>query len=81
MDSPSHRPGGPIKWTRPRDAWNSHGMTDPWGGFLVRGGSSQDGRKWLITMVSKFPKDRDVPLTNGRFMAYKWGLPATYELG
>ena len=26
----------------------------------------------------KSPKDRGVPLRNGRFMAYKWGLLATY---
>ena len=35
--------------------------------------------KWLVTMVSKCPKDRVVPLPNGRFMAYKWGLLTTYE--
>ncbi len=29
--------------------------------------------KWLITIVSKSPKDRVVPLPNGLFMAYKWG--------
>ena len=34
--------------------------------------------KWLITLVSKPPKDRVVPLTNGLFMAYKWGLLTTY---
>ena len=34
--------------------------------------------KWLITMVSKSPKDRVVPLINGLFMAYKWGLLSTY---
>ena len=41
-----------------------NGMTDPWGGFwYLPGGSSQEGRKWLISMViSKFPKDRGVPL-------------------
>ena len=43
------------------------------------GGSSQDLDTWLITIVSKSPKDRVVgPLTNGRFMAYKWGLLTTY---
>ena len=35
--------------------------------------------KWLITMVSKSPKNRVIPLPNGRFMAYKWGLLTTYE--
>ena len=29
--------------------------------------------------VSKSPKDRVVPLPNGRFMAYKWGLLTTYQ--
>ena len=31
----------------------------------VLGGSSQDSDTWLITMVSKSPKDRVVPLPNG----------------
>ena len=26
----------------------------------------------------KSPKDRVIPLPNGRFMAYKWGLLSTY---
>ena len=31
--------------------------------------------KWLITMVSFRPLNGVMgPLTNGRFMAYKWGL-------
>ena len=34
--------------------------------------------RWLITMVSKSPKDRVIPLPNGLFMAYKWGLLSTY---
>ena len=34
--------------------------------------------KWLITMVIVSPLSRVVPLTNGRFMAYKWGLLTTY---
>ena len=30
--------------------------------------------KWLITMVSKAPKDRVVgPIPNGLSVAYKWG--------
>ena len=27
----------------------------------------------------KSPKDRVIPLPNGRFIAYKWGLLTTYE--
>ena len=34
--------------------------------------------KWLITMLSKSPKDRVIPLPNGLFMAYKWGT-TTYK--
>ena len=35
--------------------------------------------KWLITMVNKSPKDRVVPLPNGLFMAYIWGVILTTE--
>ena len=34
--------------------------------------------KWLITMVIVSPLSRVVPLPNGLFMAYKWGLLTTY---
>ena len=33
--------------------------------------------KWLITMDSKSPKDRVIPIPNGLFMAYKWGMILT----
>ena len=37
-----------------------------WAWEDLLGGSSQDGRKWLITMVSKVsPLSRDIPLPNG----------------
>ena len=44
--------------------------------WLIQGpshlaGSSQEGRKWSITMVSFRPLDRVVPLATF-FMAYKW---------
>ena len=35
--------------------------------------------RWLITMVSKSPKDRVVPLPNGLLKAYKWQLLTTYK--
>ena len=38
------------------------------------GGSSQDGRKWLKSMVSFRPLTGFIPLPNGLFMAYKWRL-------
>ena len=42
-------------------------------------GSSQDGRKWLITMVIVSPLSRVVgPLPNGLSMAYEWGFLITY---
>ena len=42
------------------------------------GGSFFRTCKSLITMLGKSPKDRVVPLANGLFTAYKWGLPSTY---
>ena len=40
----------------------------------ILGGSSHDGRKWLITIVSKSPIPGVMgPLPNGLFMAYNWG--------
>ena len=33
---------------------------------------------WLITMVIVSPLSGVIPLPNGRFMAYKWGLLTTY---
>ena len=34
------------------------------------GGSSQDLDTWLLTLASRFAKDRVGPLPNGRFMVY-----------
>ena len=35
--------------------------------------------KWLITMVIVGPLSRVIPLPNGRFMAYKWGVITSYQ--
>ena len=35
--------------------------------------------KWLISMVIVSALSGFVPLTNGRFMAYKWGFLTTYK--
>ena len=34
--------------------------------------------KWLVTIVIVSPISRVVPLQNGLFMAYEWGLLTTY---
>ena len=34
--------------------------------------------KWIITMVIGSPLYGVIPLINGLFMAYKWGLLTTY---
>ena len=67
-----------------RNPWDSMGMVKNGKGlttFSLLGGSSHDGRKWLITMVKKSPKDRVflhfqmafLPLHGGN----KWGAIRT----
>ena len=77
MDSPSHRHGGPIKWTRPRDAWNSQRDDRSMGWFFATWkSSSQEGRKWLLTMVIVSPLRIGVfPLQ----MAVSWPINGGYQ--